>query len=72
MAFHPDKCNVISVTRNKKHIEFDSTLHGHTLYHVTKAEYLGGSLFDFIDRYAMVSSANIRIVDDRPAGMSLI
>jgi hypothetical protein len=41
MAFHPDKCNVISVTRNKKPIEFDYTLHGHTLDHVTKAEYLG-------------------------------
>jgi hypothetical protein len=41
MAFHPDKCNVILVTRNKKPIEFDYTLHGHTLDHVTKAEYLG-------------------------------
>ena len=41
MAFHPDKCNEISVTRNKKPIEFDYTLHGHTLDHVTKAEYLG-------------------------------
>jgi (p)ppGpp synthase/HD superfamily hydrolase len=41
MAFHPDKCNVISVTRNKKPIKFDHTLHGHTLDHVTKAKYLG-------------------------------
>jgi hypothetical protein len=41
MAFHPDKCNVISVTRSKKPIEFHYTLHGHTLDHVTKAEYLG-------------------------------
>jgi hypothetical protein len=41
MAFHPDKCNVILVTRNKKPIEFDYTLHEHTLDHVTKAEYLG-------------------------------
>jgi (p)ppGpp synthase/HD superfamily hydrolase len=41
MAFHPDKCNVISVTRNKKPIQFDYTLHGHTLDHVTKAKYLG-------------------------------
>ena len=36
-----DDVNVISVTRNKKPIEFDYTLHGHTLDHVTKAEYLG-------------------------------
>ena len=41
MVFHPDKYNVILVTRNKKPIEFDNTLHGHTLDHVKKAEYLG-------------------------------
>ena len=43
MAFHPDKCNVILVTPNKKPVEFDNTLHGHTLDHVTKAEYLGAT-----------------------------
>ena len=32
---------MILVTRNKKPIEFDYTLHGHTLDHVTKVEYLG-------------------------------
>ena len=32
---------MILVTRNKKPVEFDYTLHGHTLDHVTKAEYLG-------------------------------
>ena len=41
MAFHPDKCNVISVTRNKKPIKFNDTLHGHTLDLVTKAKFLG-------------------------------
>ena len=41
MAFHPDKCNVISVTGNKKPIQFNYALHGHTLDHVTKAKYLG-------------------------------
>ena len=41
MAFHPDKCNVISVTRNKKPIKLDHTLHGHTLDQVTKAKFLG-------------------------------
>ena len=39
MAFHPDKSNVISITRNKKTIKFNYTLHGHTLDHVTKAKY---------------------------------
>jgi hypothetical protein len=38
MAFHQDKCNVISVTGNKKPIQFNYTLHGHT---ITKAKYLG-------------------------------
>jgi hypothetical protein len=33
---------------------------------------VSASLFDFIARYAMVSSANRRIVDDRPVGMSLM
>jgi hypothetical protein len=33
---------------------------------------VSASLFDFIARYGMVSSAIRRIVDDRPAGMSLI
>jgi hypothetical protein len=33
---------------------------------------VSASLFDFIARYAMVSSANRSIVDDRPAGMSLM
>ncbi|XP_071145327.1 uncharacterized protein [Mytilus edulis] len=41
MAFHPDKCNVISVTRNKKPITFNYTLHNHSLEHVTTAKYLG-------------------------------
>ena len=41
MAFHPDKCNVISVTRNKKPFTFNYTLHNHTLEHVTTAKYLG-------------------------------
>jgi hypothetical protein len=52
MAFHPDKCNVISVTRNKKPIEFGHTLHGHTLDHVTKAEYLGvAAILDVVTYY---------------------
>jgi hypothetical protein len=44
MAFHPDKCNVISITRNKKPIKCNYTLHGHTLDHVTKAKFLGVSI----------------------------
>jgi hypothetical protein len=33
---------------------------------------VSASLFDFIARYAMVSSANRRVVDGKPGGMSLI
>jgi hypothetical protein len=31
MAFHPDKCNVLSITRNKTPIKYSYTLHGHQL-----------------------------------------
>ena len=41
MAFHPDKCNVLSITLNKQPIKHTYTLHGHTLEHVDKAKYLG-------------------------------
>jgi len=41
MAFHPDKCNVLSITRNKTPIKHKYQLHGHNLEHVDKAKYLG-------------------------------
>ena len=41
MAFHPDKCNVLSITRNKTPIQYSYTLHGHQLEHADKAKYLG-------------------------------
>ena len=41
MAFHPDKCNVLSITRNKTPIKHTYTLHGHELEHVDEAKYLG-------------------------------
>lgn len=31
MVFHPDKCNVISITRKHHHIKYNYTLHGHTV-----------------------------------------
>ena len=31
MAFHPDKCSILSVTRNKNLVKFNYTLHGHPL-----------------------------------------
>ena len=41
MAFHPDKCNVLSITRKKKPIDHAYILHNHILEHVTSAKYLG-------------------------------
>jgi hypothetical protein len=41
MAFHPNKCNVLSITRNKTPIKYSYTLHGHQLEHADKAKYLG-------------------------------
>jgi hypothetical protein len=31
MAFHPDKCNVLTITRKRKPIVREYQLHGHTL-----------------------------------------
>jgi len=39
MAFHPDKCNVLSITRNKTPVKYTYTLH--PLEHADKAKYLG-------------------------------
>ena len=41
MAFHPDKCNVLSTSKNKNPIKYNYTLHGQILEHVNKAKYLG-------------------------------
>ena len=41
MAFHPDKCNVLSITRNKTPVKHTYTLHRHQLEHADKAKFLG-------------------------------
>jgi myo-inositol-hexaphosphate 3-phosphohydrolase len=41
MAFHPDKCNVLTISRNKTPVKFNYCLHGHVLESVDKAKYLG-------------------------------
>ena len=41
MKFHPDKCQVLTITRKKEPIHFDYVLHGHKLEHVQTAKYLG-------------------------------
>jgi hypothetical protein len=46
MAFHPDKCNILSVTQRKNPFNFTYTLHGHTLVKVKSAKYLGVTIQD--------------------------
>ena len=41
MKFHPDKCQVLTITRKKEPIHFDYVLHGHKLEHVQTAKYMG-------------------------------
>ena len=41
MAFHPDKYNVLSITRKKTPVKHTYTLHRHQLEHADKAKYMG-------------------------------
>ncbi len=41
MKFHPEKCNVLTISKKRNTIKRDYTLHGHTLEPVTSAKYLG-------------------------------
>ena len=41
MQFHPDKCNVLTVTNKTRQFNSSYQLHGHTLEAVTSAKYLG-------------------------------
>jgi hypothetical protein len=40
-GIHPEKCNVLTITKKRNPIKFNYTLHGHSLEHVTSAKYLG-------------------------------
>ena len=41
MTFHPDKCNVLCITRNKVPMKYTYTLHGYQFEHANKDTYLG-------------------------------
>jgi hypothetical protein len=41
MAFHPDKYNMLTISRNKTPVKFKYYFHGHVLESVDKAKYLG-------------------------------
>lgn len=41
MQFNPDKCEVLTITKKRKQLNFNYTIHGHILQHVDSAKYLG-------------------------------
>jgi hypothetical protein len=41
MAFHPEKCTTIHITKKKRPVKVDYLLHGHTLENVPGGKYLG-------------------------------
>jgi len=41
MAFHPEKCQVLRITRKRKPLDTSYVLHGHILEVVSEAKYLG-------------------------------
>jgi hypothetical protein len=87
MSFHPEKCNVLTVSRKKNIIKRDYILHGHQLEQVTSAKYIGVTISsdlrwnvhianmstsDVIVKYMIVSSANSLIVDRMLSGISFM
>ena len=49
MAFHQDKCNVLTISRNKTPVKFKYCLHGHVLESVDKAKYLGVTISEDLE-----------------------
>jgi len=41
MEFHPDKCQVLTISRKRNPERYKYVLHGHKLQHVDSAKYLG-------------------------------
>jgi hypothetical protein len=41
MQFNPDKCEVLTITKKRKPLHHDYTIHGHILQHVDSTKYLG-------------------------------
>ena len=42
--FHPEKCQILTISRSRSPIIYDYTLHGQSLSHVSSAKYLGVTL----------------------------
>ena len=70
MKFHPDKYQVLTITRKKEPIHFDYVLHGHKLEHVQTAKYLGVTIshdmrWNNSDKLEMVQRRAARFVKGR-------
>ncbi|KAI8491542.1 hypothetical protein Bbelb_307420 [Branchiostoma belcheri] len=69
MDFHPDKCEVLTITRKRSPVVYDYSLHGHVLKHVSAVRYLGvhipGDLrWDgHVDRYGYSPLPVCRVAD---------
>ena len=50
MLFHPAKCVSLPITGSRSPLDYSYELHGHTLYSVSSAKYLGITLQQDMDR----------------------
>ena len=48
MSFHPQKCQLLRITRNKSPVRASYVIHGHTLAETDTAKYLGVSLYKYL------------------------
>ena len=56
MSFNPDKCEVIRITKKRKPIDANYTIHGKELGHTKNAKYLGVLISDTLSRNAHVDT----------------
>ena len=48
MSFHPQKCQLLRITRKKSPVRASYVIHGHTLAETDTAKYLGVSLYEYL------------------------
>ena len=48
MSFHPQKCQLLRITRKKSQVRASYVIHGHTLAETDTAKYLGVSLYKYL------------------------